>query len=240
MDRPEVGRDRRQRRSTLLKPVQLGMRAVAFCLPLQDLLGKQGFTPDSNQALLIQKGGMERPETHRCLVPEEVHVLKPGSCLKQPFTRWQEVNRGHAVLAVDAKKLLVKALVIQFEFLVLAAFFGDVKGQRSLWPAFVGPLGVCLSPSESPCKSYSGRLTTQPLRRGRQLPLARARALISTGIRFVLATVPLPAGVAWQAVHSGTGGRAGQRDRRNLHERPGTTRTLLPLKNITRRTQPGL
>ena len=64
MDRPEVSRDCRHRRSTRAKPVHLRVRTVALRLPLQDLLGEQGFTPKSDQALLIQERGVERPETH--------------------------------------------------------------------------------------------------------------------------------------------------------------------------------
>jgi hypothetical protein len=64
MDRPKVGRDCRHRDSTLPKPVQLGMRAIALRFPLQHHLGEQCFTPKSDQALLIQERRMERPETH--------------------------------------------------------------------------------------------------------------------------------------------------------------------------------
>ena len=59
MDGPKVGRDCRHRRSTVPKPVQLWMGAIPFRLPLQDLLGKQSFPPESNQALLIQERWME-------------------------------------------------------------------------------------------------------------------------------------------------------------------------------------
>jgi hypothetical protein len=64
MNRPEVGRDRRHRRWTLEKSSQLRVGAIPFRLPLQDLLGKQGFSPKSDQALLVQEGWMERPQPH--------------------------------------------------------------------------------------------------------------------------------------------------------------------------------
>jgi len=55
MDRPQIGRDRCQRCSALPEPGKLWMRTVALRLALQHLLGKQGFSPKGNQALLIEE-----------------------------------------------------------------------------------------------------------------------------------------------------------------------------------------
>lgn len=60
------------------------------------------------------------------LIPEEVHVLKPHAWREQFPTLRQKLDGRNAVLSLDAEKLVGKALVVQFEFLVLAGFFGDV------------------------------------------------------------------------------------------------------------------
>src|SRR5262249_27963407 len=64
MDRPQIGRNRRQRRSALAELINLRVRAIPSRLPLQHLLSKQGFPPKGDQALLIQKGRMKGPKTH--------------------------------------------------------------------------------------------------------------------------------------------------------------------------------
>jgi hypothetical protein len=64
--------------------------------------------------------------------PENIYVLEPGSRPKQPFPRWQELDGRYAVLAFDAEKLFVKALVVQLEFLVLPAPLGDMRSPLGL------------------------------------------------------------------------------------------------------------
>jgi len=59
MDRPQIGRDRCQRRSALPEPGKLWMRTVALRLAVQHFLGQQGFSPKGNEALLIQQGGVK-------------------------------------------------------------------------------------------------------------------------------------------------------------------------------------
>ncbi len=57
MDRPEVGRDRRQRRPRLSEPGKLRMRTVALRLSLQHFLGQQGYSPKGDKTLLIHEEG---------------------------------------------------------------------------------------------------------------------------------------------------------------------------------------
>jgi hypothetical protein len=66
-DSTEIGGNGRNWLWMGTKTFKLRMPPVARCFPLQDLLCKQSFPPEGNQALRIEISGMERPESHKRL-----------------------------------------------------------------------------------------------------------------------------------------------------------------------------
>jgi hypothetical protein len=64
--------------------------------------------------LLIQKEGWS--DQRRILIPENLHVLEPGSCPKELPTFRQKLD-----VVIPSLRSMRKALAVQFEFLVFAA-----------------------------------------------------------------------------------------------------------------------
>ena len=60
----EIGCKDSPRARMFLKPNQLRMMTIPFCLPPDHFLGKQRFTPERNKPLGVKIAGVKCPESH--------------------------------------------------------------------------------------------------------------------------------------------------------------------------------